>query len=222
MRHIKFIVFIMLFLGFGLSKLQGQMTVKDVDGNVYKTVKIGTQVWLSENLKTTKYRNGELIGTTSPSSMDIRSIDSPKYQWAFSGKESNSDTYGRLYTWYAATDNRGICPVGWHVPSDAEWSALITFLGGEVVAYSKLKEAGEAHWTKYDTGTNETGFTALPGGVRNSRGPFDDMGSSGFWWSSTEAGLSEAWYRLMNNTSGSLYRHLYLKRNGLSVRCLGN
>ena len=220
--HKKIIIFTMFIVILGQSSIKAQVTVKDVDGNVYKTTTIGTQIWMSENLKTTKYRNGELIGTTYPASMDIRSTLSPKYEWAYSGKESNSDIYGRLYTWYATTDNRGICPAGWHVPTDTEWSTLTTYLGGEVTAYSKLKEADEIHWIKYDTGTNETGFTAIPGGIRNSRGPFDDLGSSSYWWSSTGSGSSEAWYRHMNNTPGSFYRYLYLKRNGLSVRCIMN
>lgn len=222
MKNKKLILTVVIFLSLGLTSMMAQMTVKDVDGNVYKTITIGKQVWMSENLKTTKYRNGEVIGTTSPSGQDIRNLVGPKFQWAFGGKDSNSDVYGRLYTWYAITDDRGVCPAGWHVPTDAEWTALVTFLGGDVIAYSKLKESGEIHWLKYDTGSNETGFTALPGGIRNGRGPFDDMGTSGYWWSSTEYGATEAWYRYMGNSSGSLSRFLYLKRNGLSVRCVMN
>ena len=210
-----------LLLGLGLTPLYGQ-SVTDYEGNVYNTLIIGTQTWLDQNLKTTKYRNGDLIKTTSPATLDIRDENSPHYQWAYGGKESNAETYGRLYTWYAVTDSRGICPIGWHVPTDADWSTLITFLGGEIIAYSKLKETGETHWIKYDTGTNEKGFTALPGGLRNSKGSFDDNGISGSWWSSTEYGTSEAWYRLMNYNFSTIYRYLYLKRNGFSVRCVKN
>jgi len=213
-------IILMLFLSIGLLSVRAQVIVKDIDGNVYKTITIGKQVWMSENLKTTKYRNGDVIGTTGTSSQDIRLTVSPKYQWAYNGKESNSDIYGRLYTWFAATDSRGVCPVGWHVPTDAEWSTLITFLGGEIFAYGKLKESDEIHWLKYDTGTNETGFTALPGGLRNSRGPFDDLGTNGYWWSSSEGGTSEGWCQIMSNTPGSLNKNLFLKRNGLSIRCL--
>jgi len=208
-------------LSLGLTAISAQ-TVTDIDGNSYTTVTIGTQSWMGSNLKTTRYRNGDLIGTTSFPTKDIRGENSPKYQWAYDGKESNVATYGRLYTWYATTDSRGVCPVGWHVPADAEWSILTTFLGGEIVAYSKLKEAGEFHWIKYDTGTNETGFTALPGGIRNSRGPFDDIGSSCNWWSSTELSAYEAWYRQMNYNSSIVFRYPYLKRNGFSVRCIKN
>src|ERR1035438_8500630 len=95
-------------------------TVADVDGNVYKTVTIGNQVWMAADLKTTQYRNGDLIGTNSPATLDISSESTPKYQWAYAGDESNVATYGRLYTWFAATDSRNVCPVGWHVSTDAE------------------------------------------------------------------------------------------------------
>ena len=121
-------------------------TVPDIDGNVYNTVTIGTQVWMAENLKTTKYRNGDLIGTTTPATLDISGESYTKYQWAYDGNESNVATYGRLYTWYAVTDTRNVCPTGWHVPTDAEWTTLTTFLGGESVAGGKLKETGTTHW----------------------------------------------------------------------------
>jgi uncharacterized protein (TIGR02145 family) len=100
----------------------------DPDGNVYTSVTIGTQVWMVENLKTTKYRNGDLIGTTNPATLDISTEPTPKYQWAYEGNESNVVTYGRLYTWYAATDPRNVCPTGWHVPSDVEWTTLENYL----------------------------------------------------------------------------------------------
>lgn len=223
MRQKKLLLLAVIVFGLGVPAIIGQ-TVKDFDGNVYKTIKIGTQTWMAENLKTTRYRNGELIGTTSPASKDIRVEVIPIYQWAFNGKDSNADIYGRLYTWFAATDSRGVCPSGWHVPTDAEWTTLITFLGGDVIAYSKLKESDDLHWIKYDTGTNELGFSALPGGLRSSRGPFDDLGSSGYWWSSSENGNGSynAWYRLMSYNVSSVSRYLFLKRNGFSVRCILN
>jgi uncharacterized protein (TIGR02145 family) len=222
MRYKKIKLSAVFVLCLGLTAIHAQ-TVKDIDGNVYKTVTIGAQTWIVENLKTTRFRNGDLIGTTSPPYLDISNvISSSQYQWAYDGKESYVATYGRLYTWYAVTDSRGVCPTGWHVATDAEWSTLTTFLGGEVVAYSKLKESGKAHWIKYDTGTNELGFTALPGGLRNSSGSFVDIGSRGSWWSSTEQGAYDAWYRLMDYNFNSVYRHLNLKQNGLSVRCVKN
>jgi uncharacterized protein (TIGR02145 family) len=144
----------------------------------------------------------------------------PIYQWVPSGVEKNADTYGRLYTWHAVTDNRGVCPVGWHVSTDADWSALITFLGGEVIAYTRIREVGKEHWIKYDSGSNETGFTALPGGLRIYNGSFEDFGVAGNWWSSTEYDFSSAWYRHMTADLNSIFRYLCLKRNGLSVRCV--
>ena len=221
MQNKNFILGAVIIMGLGITSLHAQ-TVKDIDGNVYSVITIGNQMWMGENLKTTKYRNGELIKTTSPVTKDIRVEASPQYQWAYDGRESNVAVYGRLYTWFTVTDSRGVCPIGWHVPTDAEWSTLTTFLGGEIVAYSKLKESGELHWINYDTGTNEIGFTALPGGLRNSKGSFDDMGSRGNWWSSTENGQADAWYRLMDCNFNSIYRYLFLKRNGFSVRCIKN
>src|SRR5512133_2727329 len=115
------------FFCVGLTKCQPH-SVKDIDGNVYQTITIGTQVWMVENLKTTKYRNGDLIGTTTPASLVIEGESAPKYQWAYDGNESNVAIHGRLYTWYVATDSRNVCPTGWHVPSDAEWTVLTDYL----------------------------------------------------------------------------------------------
>lgn len=219
MGYKKITLSLLFILGSIFTSIKAQ-TVQDVDGNIYKTMTIGTQTWMAQNLKTTKYRNGDLIGTTSPATLNIRNQVTPKYQWPSGGKESNIEAYGRLYTWYSVTDSRGICPVGWHIPTDAEWSVLINFLGGDMVAYSKLREAEEYHWIKYDAGTNESGFTALPGGIRNSNGSFVDIGNSGCWWSATENNSFLAWYLSMTYDEFCVHRYIYLKRNGLSVRCI--
>lgn len=196
--------------------------ITDIDGNTYSTVKIGTQTWMAENLKTTKYRNGNLIGTTTPATLDISAESTPKYQWAYAGNESNVATYGRLYTWYAATDSRNICPIGWHLPSDAEWTILTTFLGGESVAGGKLKEAGTSHWASPNTGaTNSSGFSALPGSSRYTSGTFYGIGYFGYWRSSTEANWDAAWYLYMDASNGDASRGCtYNKPTGLSVRCV--
>jgi uncharacterized protein (TIGR02145 family) len=219
MLHKKYLLGVFWSFFLICSAVEGQ-TVKDIDGNTYETVEIGNQVWFSMNLKTTKYRNGDMIGTTSFSGLDIGTFFQPKFQWAYEGKEKNVDTYGRLYTWYAVNDNRGVCPIGWSVPSDADWKALIDYLGGEVIAYTKLKEVGNYHWVKYDSGNNDFFFTALPGGSRNSNGQFDDIGIRCNWWSSTEYGEYVSWYRQMNYDFNNVNRYLNLKRNGLSVRCI--
>jgi uncharacterized protein (TIGR02145 family) len=195
--------------------------VLDIDGNSYNTVKIGTQVWMAENLKTTKYRNGDLIGTTTPATIDISGESSPKYQWATNNNESNVAAYGRLYTWYAATDSRNICPTGWHLPTVAEWTTLSSYLGGESVAGGKLKETGTTHWISPNTGaTNESGFTALPGGYRDNFGTFSLFGYTGNWWSSTEYSASDANYRSLPYDFSNVRNSYYGKRGGFSVRCL--
>jgi uncharacterized protein (TIGR02145 family) len=195
--------------------------VTDIDGNVYNTVIIGEQVWMAGNLKTTKYCNGDLIGTTTPASLNIISESSPKYQWAQDGIESNVAAYGRLYTWFAVNDNRNICPTGWHVPLDAEWTILTDYLGGLNISGDKLKESGYAHWLSPNTdATNETGFTALPGGNRFSTGLFGGIGIDGQWWSSTEVSMGNARIRGMGNNSSAVYGSDNDKRSGYSVRCL--
>jgi uncharacterized protein (TIGR02145 family) len=195
--------------------------VSDKDGNVYKTVTIGNQVWLAENLKTTKYQNGDLIGTTTTSTSDISGENTPKYQWPSGGNESSVGIYGRLYTWYAVADSRNICPTGWHVPNNIEFSTLMSNLGGDDIAGGKLKETGTTHWASPNTeATNESGFTALPGGYRGYEGSYYFVGYTGYWWTATEADANNAWYR------GLYYNGIYdhnlsnAKKAGFAVRCL--
>ena len=195
--------------------------ITDADGNIYNYIQIGTQFWIAENLKTTKYNNSELIGTTTPYNKDIVSETSPKYQWAYLGNEGNVSTYGRLYTWYAITDSRNICPTGWHIPSDSEWDVLVNYLLGTAVAGRKLKEAGSTHWQLPIDATNETGFTALPGGFRLTGGGFGGVGTDGLWWSSTPGSSDiNAWIIGMGNNYPDVYQQENSKRTGYSVRCI--
>jgi uncharacterized protein (TIGR02145 family) len=188
----------------------------DYDGNVYHYVIIGTQIWMVENLKTTKYSNGDLIGTTVPATLDISGETAPEYQWAYDGNESNVAIFGRLYTWPVVTDNRKICPTGWHVPSDDEWTMLTTYLGGIYVAGGKMKETGTIHWKSPNLGaTNESGFTALPGGYHSDDGSFTSIGGDGHWWSSTST-----WYRYIWSNSVHINADYSLNPFGFSVRCL--
>jgi len=205
-----------------LADYSGQTgTVTDIDGNSYSTIGIGSQIWMAANLKTTKYRNGTLIGTTSSPTLDITYEVTPKYQWAYDGNENNVNTYGRLYTWYAVTDSRNICPTGWHVPSDSEWSTLTTFIGGESVAGGKLKETGTTHWITPNTlATNIYSFTALPGGDREVTGIFKLLGTNGGWWSTSENTAATGWFRLLLNDSGIVSRGYFNKSYGFAVRCL--
>ena len=219
-------IFVLILLGLPIllnhsCKKDDNPPLTDHDGNVYTSITIGTQVWMVENLKTTKYRNGDLIGTTTLASLDITSEATPKYQWAYAGDESKVDIYGRLYTWHAITDTRGVCPTGWHVPSDAEWTTLITSQGGGDVAQDKLKEAGATHWLDRNEGaTNSSGFTALPGGKRLMDGSFYGAGVYGNWWSSTEYFQSFAYFLSMSSFPSPVFRVEANGKLGHSVRCL--
>lgn len=195
-------------------------TVTDIDNNVYKTIKIGTQTWMAENLRTTKYLNGDLIGTTSPASLDLYSQSIIKYQWAFDGNENYVNTFGRLYTWYTATDSRKICPVGWHLPTYDEWMKLINLYGGVFLAGGPLKEVGINHWESPNTGaTNSSGFTALPGGYRFPEGTFYDINSIGRWLSSSEDYKHETWGLCLSWLVDGLI-FITGKKEARAVRCV--
>lgn len=196
-------------------------TVEDSEGNVYQTIGIGAQVWMAENLRTTRYSNGDSIGTTTPATMQLSEDLTHKYQWAYGSDERNVAVYGRLYTWDAATDSRNVCPAGWHVFSNEDWSTLLIYLGDSEDTGGKLKEAGTTHWQSPNTGaTNETGFSALPGGGRDGMGTFYGLGSKGFWWSSSGSLASLASYRALNYNNRTLYNYSIYKYYGFSVRCL--
>lgn len=198
--------------------------VTDVDGHVYSTVTIGRQVWMGENLKTTRYSNGDSIGTTYPPTLDIFGEINPKYQWAYEGIEDNAIIYGRLYTWYTIADGRNVCPTGWHVPSESEWTELITYLGGEEIAGGKLKEAGLEHWNETNVGaTNESGFTALPGGLRGNLNNFGVLGIRGHWWSATPYAHDPQFVvsMILDDGSPAAYmEHVTYANMGESIRCL--
>jgi uncharacterized protein (TIGR02145 family) len=193
-------------------------TVTDIDGNVYHTVTIGTQVWMVENLKTTKYRNGDSIPNVTDHKWEMCEMGA---YCDYDNNLGDAITYGRLYNWNAVEDSRKISPEGWHVPSDAEWKTLINYLGGEKVAGGKLKETGISHWSSSKTGaTNETRFTALPGGTRFFNGSFLSIGCNGYWWSATEYDIDNAWHRLMFYGTSNVGSHYFNKGSGLSVRCI--
>lgn len=183
-------------------------TITDIDGNVYAIVELGNQWWMAENLKVTRYRNGDPIGTTTPATIGLRDVvyqgGKPKYQWAYDGNESNVELYGRLYTWFAVTDNRGVCPAGWHIPSYDEWIILQNYLIENGFNYdgttqgNKISKAMSAltNWlpspnqgapgnSDYPAKRNASGFNALPAGVRWTNGEFDGLGISGNWFTST-------------------------------------
>ena len=208
-------------IGIGYGNLATFTTpeVADGDGNFYSTVTIGSQVWLASNLKTTKFNDGTQIPLVTDNSA-WNKLTTSAYCW-YNNDLSNKATYGALYIWYTVITGK-LCPIGWHVPSDGEWTVLTDFLGGETVAGGKLKEAGFSHWNAGSGGaTNETGFTALPGGNRYTDGTFGFMGTHGYWWSTTEGNLPyTAYYRYMYYDYSNANRHDTDRQDGFSVRCL--
>ncbi|MDA3817747.1 MAG: FISUMP domain-containing protein [Prolixibacteraceae bacterium] len=233
--------------------LGSSTTVEDFDGNVYNTVTIGTQVWMSENLKTTHYANGTAIPlVNSNATWDALTATSKAYCWYDDDSTTNASKYGALYTWAAAMNGaasvtanpsgiQGVCPTGWHLPSDAEWTQMENYLadnghnydgttggGGAKIAKSLASTSG---WTSssttgavgnidYSTYRNKSGFTALPGGYRCSYGTFYGIGYDGYWWSATEYDATSAWYRYMGCYGSSVGRNGDDKEVGFSVRCL--
>ena len=193
-------------------------SVTDIDGNEYPVVQIGNQCWTKENLKTTKYADGSVIPNIT---------DNPEWAglstgaWCnYENSAGNDAVYGKLYNWYTVADPRNVCPAGWHVPTDAEWTTLTDFLGGEPVAGGKMKTT--TGWQAPNTGaTNESGFSGLPGGYRYGyEGTFNFVGGYGHWWSSSETDGYYAWYRSLFYGLGNAYWYTINRRSGLSVRCL--
>ena len=194
--------------------------VTDYDGNVYNAVRIGEQVWTTENLNVTHYRNGDPIPNVSDNTEWINLRTGARCYYD-NDSATYSDTYGSLYNYYTVADPRNLCPTGWHVPSDAEWTTLETYLGGITYAGGKMKETGTTHWKYPNTGaSNESHFTALPGGYRTyNDGRTYGMGDAGYWWSSTEyITLAISWslgYSMYN-----ISRDQSRKWKGYSVRCI--
>ena len=195
-------------------------SVTDIDGNHYWTIKIGNQEWMASNLRTTRYRNGTFINNIIE-----------KHTWVYNSDPAYEPIVGRLYDWEAVTyslfinSDALLCPTGWHIPDTTEWNELVNFLGGKEIAGNKLKEAGKIHWRTNNGATNESGFTALPGGVYGIE-DFDGLifglkAIEGYWWSKTTAiNLSQAYcFNLSSiSTFGSL--EILPKYWGTSIRCI--
>jgi uncharacterized protein (TIGR02145 family) len=194
-------------------------TVTDADGNIYHTVKIGSQWWMAQNLMTTHYRNNDSIPNVRENS--VWTLLATGAYSDYSNDPSIVATYGRLYNWYAVTDGRSLAPVGWHVASDDEWRTLVDYLGGADFAGGKMKETGSTHWSNPNAGaTNESGFSGLPGGCRNFSGSYSDRGADAYFWTSTETDPYDAWFRKLffdyPNANGPYLNKAY----GFSVRCV--
>lgn len=220
----KTIVFICVFM-IECFVTYGQDTtemVTDIDGNVYRTIKIGAQTWMAEDLKVTTYRNGAPIDYIPGEELGKRSWEkalSGAYCW-YNNNESSGKTYGALYNWEAV--NSGVlAPKGWHVPSLEEWKVLIEFLGGEKNAGGKLKEVGTDHWTTPNGGAdNSSGFTALPGGGRQETFDFLAIGYKAWWWTSTKKNLLKSYYIQVNYKLPTVNIYTIENFSGLSVRCI--
>jgi len=193
----------------------------DLDGNVYKTVKIGAQIWLAENLKTTKYNTGIEIPMVENGS-SWGSLKTGGYCWYDNDSAFYEKDYGKLYNWYTVKTG-DLCPSGWHVPSETDWFELINNLGGITLGGGKLKETGFEHWPRPNTGaTNEGGYTALPGGYRHPVGElFLDRPYDGYWWSTSTNETEGPLYINLNYASVQISYNFYFKEAGLSVRCIG-
>jgi uncharacterized protein (TIGR02145 family) len=223
-----------------------------------QTVSIGSQVWMTKNLDVDKFRNGDPILEAKTVQDWVKAVENKQPAWCYyDNNPANGTKYGKLYNWYAVNDPRGIAPVGYHVPSDAEWTKLKDFLGSD--AGIKMKNASGwnsytqggaetcpncATWnaeyrrkvachtckdtrevtapkvTKSGNGTNSSGFSGLPGGLRDYYGAFDLIGEDGCWWSSTEGGTISAWNRCLNYSNGDVGRGYGSNARGLSVRCI--
>ena len=191
--------------------------VTDVDGNVYDVVTIGTQRWMKQNLKVTHYRNGDAIPNVLDGSW--ASLSTGAYV-DYSNDPSNSAIYGRLYNYYTVADARNLCPNSWHVSTTDEWTTLTAYLGGQDIAGSKLKEVGTTHWGGNAGATNESNFTALPGGFSFYSGGFGYLGQYGTWWSTPETSPTTANYWYIDGVPTFAYVASDCKNYGFSVRCV--
>jgi uncharacterized protein (TIGR02145 family) len=196
-------------------------TVSDIDGNIYSTVTIGTQVWMAQNLQTTKLNDNTSIRTETDNSAWINLV-TPGYCWYNNDPATYQSSYGALYNWYAVNTAK-LCPVGWHVPSIDEWDVLLTYVGSGNGAGGNLKETGTTHWTAPNTGaTNNSGFTALPAGYRASFGYSYSIGTmTEIWSSSLNSSNHPRTMRIQNSDSSAGYDFLDFN-TGLPVRCLKN
>jgi uncharacterized protein (TIGR02145 family) len=205
-------------------------TAKDIDGNVYHTVTIGTQVWMVENLKTTNFRNGDPIPNVTDSAA-WRNLRSAAY-CNYNNDVTIGNKYGKLYNWFAINDSREITPSGWHIPTNDEWNTLISYVNANLNTSGGIAKAlaAKTDWiSSTDAGAigndltknNSSGFTAVPGGYCHSSGAFYSIGEDGDWWSSTEPNVYGVWVRSLHfNVSFLITGTTPNKENGFSVRCI--
>ena len=229
---LRYLVFSWLLTPFFLRTqiVSSNSTVTDIEGQVYKTVKIGKQVWMAENLKTSKYRDGSKI----PQVIDAKSWEHAN-TGAWSHVENNEKfnaVYGKLYNWYAVNDKKGLCPVGWAVPSDDDWKILesvykmsdndldeLEWRGTNQAIF--LKDKGSTHWRENNSmSTNASGLSVLPAGSKRTLGQFFGLYSLAYLWAATEESQGSGWFRCFQDTKLNICREGIDKHFGLSVRCI--
>jgi uncharacterized protein (TIGR02145 family) len=194
--------------------------IEDIDGNIYNVVVIGTQTWMSENLRTTKYNTGVAIPKADDAG-EWATLTTDAYCWYNNDSVNYAEMYGALYSWNV-TEGGDICPIGWHAPSDAEWVVLIDYLGGQSVAGGKMKEEGFVHWDSPNTGaTNESGFTGIATGSRHpSNGTYYSEGTKGTFWTTDTGSPSAGYMYQLRHDSEELHKSHFSRNNGFSIRCL--
>jgi len=208
-------------------------TVKDIDGNEYCTITIGTQTWMAENLRVTHYRNGDPIANVKDNNAWGNQTAGAYCSYGNTSNVDSIATYGYLYNWFTCVDERELCPDGWHVPTDEEWTTLITYLdngengfdpngtGDNGIVGGRIKEAGTTHWGISNRGDNSSGFTALPGGFRQSyNGLYKGYNYRAFFWSSTSYTDMVSLHRSLSSMYTSVVRQTLSNEDGMSVRCV--
>jgi uncharacterized protein (TIGR02145 family) len=200
-------------------------TVNDIDGNVYKTITINGREWMAENLNVGRFRNGDQVFITAENDLWAGTILTPLSCY-YQNEIANACPYGRIYNFYAVTDSRGLCPTGWHVPDNYEWSLIDDALGGSSVSGGNMKtegtvEAGNGLWYAPNTGaTNLSGFSAVPGGYRSQYGGFTQKGYGAYYWSGQSAGSNDGWFHQFLYNSSGPSGNIFDGRFGTSVRCI--
>ena len=207
--------------GYGnqISFTTSPATVSDIDGNTYHTLTLGSQEWMVENLKTTRYNDGTSIPLVADNT-EWNNLNTPACCWWNNDPSASQNIYGAMYNGFAVKNDK-LCPSGWHVPSDAEWTIFTDMLGGDYLAGGKMKESGLIHWLSPNTGAdNSSGFTALPGGYRYNNGVFCGIGAFSEFWSATEDTSGNVWGRVLANDKTEVGRGTWEKNVGISVRCV--
>lgn len=224
MKYLRVLLLVTALIGFTACKNNSGSAgkIKDVDGNTYRTVRIGEQVWMAENLKATHLKDGSPIRAVENYD-EWSSLSLPAYCW-YNNDISFRETYGALYNWFVVETGK-LCPEGWHVPTDEDWIELETYYGGAILAGGSLKASGTEFWKTPNEGANKTDvFLALPGGYRSYTGTFNLWRIAGYWWSSTEknwyAADSRVLYRNLNYNARNMVRDIAEQTNGFSVRCV--